>query len=983
MFIQKLRLISIFLIALATFGLAATSLAEDAPDSAAPATTASIHGKIADPTGALIPGTRITVNDASGRQVATAVADAEGLYQVQNLAPGTYVLMAATDGFAPFASQPLTLGPGQVKRIDIAMAIQTEQQNVVVTDESPAVTLDSDSNANSMVIKGKDLDALSDDPDELQNELNALAGPSAGPNGGQIYIDGFTGGQLPPKSSIREIRVNQNPYSAEFDRLGFGRIEILTKPGTDKWHGSFMAQGNDSVFNTGNPFVAKIPGYDSYQYNGTINGSLNKFTSLFLSAEHRTTNNEAYFDAPCDALGNCGTTYSGTISNPHGRTNISPRLDIQMGKKNTLTIRYQYFHDSESGDIGSTQLPTQSSSSTSNDNNVQMSDSIIISDHVVNETRFQYDRNISTSTPVSTAPSISVQQGGFSAGGDSGQYSSDHSDRWEFQNITTMSLGAHAVKFGTRLRDSREANYSSAGYNGSFVFADTADYSNAVKAAIAGTQATAAPIQLTYSAGNTRSILANVFDGAAFVQDDWKYSSRLTLSGGLRWESQNHVGDHSDIAPRVALAWAVDAKKDKPAKTVLRLGYGIFYDRMGIGNFLNINRSNVEEQNVITSVSPDCFTSSFTTFDSAACGTGSAATRSKYQVDPSYHSPYTQQFGASVERQINKAATITLTYLHSQGVHQMVQINANAPYFPGYDATSGPMYEYFPEGVFKQNQLILNTNYKFSNNFSVFGFYTFSSANSDGAGGGPASNSLNLSQDYGRAGFVQRNNLFLMGNYSGPFGIRFNPFMLANSGRPYNITTGHDSNGDSFFNDRPYIAQASECSDGTSGFYQTQYGCLDANPTPLSGETLLPANIATGPAGVALNLRISRSFGVGPKLKAVDPNNPLANGPPGGGPPPGGGGRGGYGGGPGGGFGPGGFGGGGMRPPGMGGPTSTRKYNLTFSVQALNLFNEHVGATPVGTLGDPYFGRSRSLQPGMFTQGSATRRIFLQANFSF
>ena len=143
-----------------------------------------------------------------------------------------------------------------------------EQQQVEVSDEATGVDTSADNNAGAMVIKGKDLDALSDDPDELQNELNALAGPSAGPNGGQIYIDGFTGGQLPPKSSIREIRINQNPFSAQYDKLGYGRIEILTKPGTDKFHGMFMINGNDSAFNSLNPFVTSEPPYYSTFLDG-------------------------------------------------------------------------------------------------------------------------------------------------------------------------------------------------------------------------------------------------------------------------------------------------------------------------------------------------------------------------------------------------------------------------------------------------------------------------------------------------------------------------------------------------------------------------------------------------------------------------------------------------------------------------------------------------------------------------------------------
>ena len=231
-----------------------------APSSSAqssPAATGTLHGHITDQTGALIPGAQVTISTAAGKSVGNTTADAAGGYQVRGLPAGSYVVQASYEGFAPFVSTPITLVAGQAKSVDIKMAIEAAQQEVVVTDEGgPTVSTDAGANASAIVLKGADLDALSDDPDELSNELTALAGPSAGPNGGQIYIDGFTGGQLPPKSAIREIRINQNPFSAEFDRLGYGRIEILTKPGTDKLHGRFFAQGNDNVLNTGNPFTA-------------------------------------------------------------------------------------------------------------------------------------------------------------------------------------------------------------------------------------------------------------------------------------------------------------------------------------------------------------------------------------------------------------------------------------------------------------------------------------------------------------------------------------------------------------------------------------------------------------------------------------------------------------------------------------------------------------------------------------------------------
>ena len=200
----------------------------------APMTPAMIHGQVVDPSGARIPGAKITATDVAGGNTTSATSDALGNFQIKNLTPGDYLIEALAAGFAPFESTTITVAAGQAKRVDIVMAVAVAQQNIVVSDEAPEVNVEAGGNVSAVVLKGSDLGALSDDPDELANELAALAGPSAGPNGGEIYIDGFSGGELPPKTAILEIRINQNPFSAEYDRLGYGRTEILTKPGTEK-----------------------------------------------------------------------------------------------------------------------------------------------------------------------------------------------------------------------------------------------------------------------------------------------------------------------------------------------------------------------------------------------------------------------------------------------------------------------------------------------------------------------------------------------------------------------------------------------------------------------------------------------------------------------------------------------------------------------------------------------------------------------------
>jgi len=338
-------------------------------------------------------------------------------------------------------------------------------------------------------------------------------------------------------------------------------------------------------------------------------------------------------------------------------------------------------------------------------------------------------------------------------------------------------------------------------------------------------------------------------------------------------------------------------------------------------------------------------------------------------------------------------------------VHQLVTRDSNA-FLPGtYQYRSptltgvrpnpnlGIVQQFFPQAVFKQNQVILNVNARLSPKFSVFGFYNWTDANTDGGAGSDASNSYNLKQDYGRAAFASTNMVFMMANYTAPWAIRLNPFLIAQSGRPYNVTTANDLTGDNFFNDRPAAVDSSLCSGASSRYAPTQFGCLDT--TPANDYTPIGMNPGHGPAAVALNLRISRSFGIGPRIESSGNNGGGPRGP--GGPGGGGGGREG-GGAPGGSLGPGGMSGGGGPPRGMfGGGGTGHRYSLTFSAQALNLFNDIDYGTPSGVVSPipdtttdttspgPNFGVSKSLAKGIFASptSSAARRVFFQAEFSF
>ena len=367
----------------------------------AQAPTGALRGQVTDPSGAAITGASVVMTPAAGAPIVVQ-SNSQGQYEFKSLAPGKYSLTVVAEGFTLFENDNVVIAD-QAMRLNVSMAIAVAEQKINVSDTAPTVDVNPASNAGAITISGKELEALPDDPDELLTDLQALAGPSAGPSGGQIYIDGFTAGQLPPKSSIREIRINQNPFSAEYDKLGYGRIEIFTKPGTDKLHGQIQINGNDSAFNSPTPFGGVPPPYESVQYQGNVSAAINKKSSFFANVERRNTNDlSAIYTTVLDPNTLLPVQDIQSIANPHQRTNIGPRLDYALSKNNTLTARYQYYRDTETNNgIGQFTLPSQAYDSSSTEHTLQISDTQVFGAKVVNEIRFQYLRENSSLTTLS------------------------------------------------------------------------------------------------------------------------------------------------------------------------------------------------------------------------------------------------------------------------------------------------------------------------------------------------------------------------------------------------------------------------------------------------------------------------------------------------------------------------------------------------------------------------------------------------------
>jgi len=650
----------------------------------------SLRGAAADPSGARVVKAAVILQAADGTTT-TVETGADGTYVFPNLAPGTYTINVTARGLALAQAQTVTVTAGHATVQNLALSIAVDQQQITVTEQGAGLDTSPDNNASSIVIKGKDLDALSDDPDELQDELNALAGPAAGPNGGQIYIDGFSGGQLPPKSSIREIRINQNPFSAEFDKLGYGRIEILTKPGTNKLHGSVMASGNDSAFNSLNTFVTSEPAYYSTFFLGNLSGSFNSRSSWFFSGFRRDNNANSIINAQLlDPTGG-SYNYSAAVANPQSRMDLSPRLDLQLTPSNTLTFRYMYDRQkSTNNGVSQFALQTQGYDTLNQENTLQLSDTQVLSSKIINETRFEYIRDRDNQLPLYSTPTVTVQ-GAFTGGGNNEGTIRDAQDHYELQNYTTAALGAHAIRFGARLRAVRDANDSTAGFNGNYTYASLNSY------------AAGQPSQYVVTTG-TPAARVTLFDAGVFFQDDWRLRPNFTLSYGLRYEGQNRISDHADLGPRLSFAWAVDGGS-QPAKTVIRGGYGWFFDRFQSTNVLQAIRQNGinQQQYVVKNPTPGALPSL----------AASEAAPTTYSIAPGLQAPINMQSAIGVEHRFGKNITIASTYINSRGLHQLYSDNINA-FLPGtYDITTGTgvrpngknenLYQFQSGGIYHQN----------------------------------------------------------------------------------------------------------------------------------------------------------------------------------------------------------------------------------------------------------------------------------------
>jgi hypothetical protein len=948
-----------------------------------------LQGVVTDTSGASVPGAKIVLIAQDGT-TQTTVADRRGAYLFPGVSPGDYTVQSSAPQLVLTEPVQISLVPGtQTLNLQLSVAPIAERVEVD-SDAPPTVGTEPDSNATALVVRGSDLDALSDNSEDLLADLQALAGPSAGPSGGSVYIDGFSGGDLPSKQSIREVRINQNPFSPEYDKLGLGRIEVITKPGSARFHGNLNYNIDTDYWNTRNPYSAVKAPLLLNEFENTITGPINKHASFTLDANQNDIDNGSLVNAVTVAPQSLTTTpFFDIFKTIQRRTRLYPRIDYQLNDKNTLTLRYSFIHgDILGAGIGGFDLISRGYHTRYTTQTVQVIESRVLGGNGVNESRFQYYRNASQMIPNSLSPEIQVL-GSFNGGGAQIGHVVDAQDNFEFQNNTTLARGLHTWRFGVRARLQRDNNASPLYFNGVFTFGGgIAPALNAANLPVL--DSSGQPVltqigsieayrrtllfeslgmppgqirklgggatQFSISTGNPR-LLADQADVGVFAGDDWQIRPNLTLSLGLRYETQTNIQDWRDLAPRVGLAWAPGGgRRASRPKLVLRAGFGIFYDRFSLANTLTADRYNgiVQQEYVITN--PDFFP----TVPTGAALSALPSTPVIQQVSANLRAPHIVQSALTLERQLPRNTTLAATYTNSQGLNMLRSQDINAPlpgtYIAGIQNSGayplgrpGAVFLMESSGIYDQNQFIVNVNSRMSQSISLSASYVLNRAlsDTDGVTTFPG-NPYNLSGEYGPAATDARHKFTLSGTIDTKWNIRFSPFVTVQSGLPFDITTGSDLYGTTLLNSRPGVATDLS----RPGLIESAYGLLDPNPT--STETLIGRNYGRGPGQMSVNLRIGKTIGFGPQRESDAAGK--------------------------------------RRPPGwlhgiFTEPANNQRYRLTISASVRNLFNHNNPGPIIGNITSPIFGRANQMAGNVngegFSENANSRRTELQTRFTF
>ena len=898
-----------------------------------------VKGRVMDSTGSILLGVQIKVYRGD-KVVKEGTTAATGDFEIP-LDAGEYKLELTAPDFEKY-TEVVNVTPG-MGPLSITMLLAQITQNVEVNTDRNEISIDPDSSLNTTVLDKEFIETLPDDEDELATYLQQIAGSRGGTGGGgNFVIDGFGGGRVPPKDQIQEIRINNNPFSSEFSGVGYGRVEIITKPGTGDYRGNLNFEFRDESLNARNPFSPTRPPSQMRNFNSNFSGPIirNKLT-LNLNARHLDNENSDTIRAILPG----GEQLSQAVVIPNQNRRLEGRSQLALTANNTMYMNFNLLKtDATNQGVGNFNLESRASERHNRSTDLQFREVAILTKSTVHEVRFAYSHDRAQTTPKTTAIAINVLDSFF--GGGSQNRSWNNNRDTEFGNLLMYSGKKWTLKTGFQSMYRIRHSLSENNFVGTFTFSSlNCRIPNPVDPKddpCAGAYSASRPTTFSRTQGDPR-LDVNQFEYGTFFQSDWKMTQKFNLSLGARYEGQTNISDHNNIDPRMGFAYQL-------AKTAaLRGGAGVFHQRFDENTVEQLLRLDGTRQEQIVIRYPT-FCLDLTCLNFSGMGTSNTPPSLRVRA-PELVTPYNINTSLSLEKSLPKGLGLTFSWDVTRGVHLYRSRNLNAP-LPGAplnparpgtflppDPTKGNINQLESTGTSLSNNYTIGFRQQIRNkwNLNLFGNYTlgYNNSDTDNAFNTPADN-YNLRGEWGRSGQDTRHRFFTGTNFRLPWGVNVNTNVNWSSSRPYNITTGLDNNGDTVLNDRPEGLKRN--SGKGPGLFNMNLGFQKTVVLKSPEKPTIPANNGANP--------FASSF--------AEPQRGGGGGFPGGGGDFGGQ-RGNF---------PGGQRGGGQRGQGGRGPdggfNQQRGPSVTFRIQVQNVLNNQQLNSYSGVMTSPFFGKANS-----------------------
>jgi len=741
-----------------------------------------VIGIVSDVNGEVVQGAKVILRRQEGAKQQSTRSDAKGSFRFARIAFGIAQIEVEKEAFKPAIIQ-VNINALASAPVRVVLEVADLQEELTVSNQSAQVNTNPAENRDVIKLDRNELSTLPVFDNDVIRAVSSLADASSTGSGGpSVIVDGLEVTSKVPASMIQEVRINQNPYSAEFARPGRGRIEVITRAGMTEYHGEFGFIFRDSHLDARNAFALERAPEQRRIFDGTLTGPIghSKKTSFFFAGNHEEEDLQAvvYAETPSGIV-------SENVATPQRQSEFSFRINHQFGEKTTFSVRLDLNQDSNGNTgAGGFNLPEVAANSTGGEHHVFFTLRQILSPKLINELTSRIGHEYGRTRSVTQGVPRLVVQDAFTGGG--GQVNRRSTENHvQLNEILSWTEGKHFVRAGVNIPDISRRGYSDqSNFGGTFTFATLDDY--------------VANRPFLYSINEGDGHLAFwQKEFGMFVQDLVLVRANLSIAAGLRYDHQNYLSDHNNFAPRLSFAYA----PSKQRKTILRGGAGIFYDRTGvlpIADMLRFDGQRLRQVNLSNPGYPDPFSNG---------GTLANQPVSIVRFDPYLSSPYTFQFNAGVERQINKSLTVSANYINTRGIRMFRSRDINAP-LPGAvvrpDPTIGVLRQVESSALGQTHMLELMVRGNVTRYFNGTIQYNLGRAHNDTGGINvrPANN-YDLSGEWSRANFDEFQHFNMLGTFKMGSWFKVGTSVSLASGRPYTLTTGRDDNLDTVATDRP------------------------------------------------------------------------------------------------------------------------------------------------------------------------------------